>query len=329
MIVKRRARQAGVPADLLSGHSLRAGYATAAARAGIEERKIGNVTRHKNLPVLRSYIRAATAFDDVGEVLQGVRVEGAPMATRKRRTGSPCGEIAAAARTTTRRRWGPARVPRVHPDGGVVGAGGEPHRSQQRPRNRAARRMSPTGAWRGTVEPGLPSPVWQRAPDLRAAAGRALQDTAAVGLLNSALSAGRRVPWRSARKPGRRELQSSKRRTVALRARSSSNPSTQLARARSSSCCSGREGSIGRVPGRSRRVPIQRGRCARLAAAARAGVDQHARSVVALAGISTGRAGRLVPGYRLAAGGGKAPPAGFHARRANVDGLGCGAGGRR
>jgi hypothetical protein len=42
-----------VPADLLSGHSLRAGYATAAARAGVEERKIANVTRHKNPPVLR------------------------------------------------------------------------------------------------------------------------------------------------------------------------------------------------------------------------------------------------------------------------------------
>jgi site-specific recombinase XerD len=69
VIVKRRAQAAGLPQALLSGHSLRAGYATAAARAGVEERKIANVTRHKNLPVLRGYIRAATAFDDVGEVL--------------------------------------------------------------------------------------------------------------------------------------------------------------------------------------------------------------------------------------------------------------------
>ncbi len=68
LIVKRRARAAGLPPALLSGHSLRAGYATAAA-AGIEERKIANVTRHKYLPVLRAYIRATTAFDDVGEVL--------------------------------------------------------------------------------------------------------------------------------------------------------------------------------------------------------------------------------------------------------------------
>jgi integrase len=54
---------------LLSGHSLRAGYATAAARAGIEERKIANVTRHKNLPTLRGYIRHANLFDDVDRVL--------------------------------------------------------------------------------------------------------------------------------------------------------------------------------------------------------------------------------------------------------------------
>ena len=69
LIVKRRAQAAGVRPEKLSGHSLRAGYATAAAAAGVEERKIANVTRHKNLPVLRGYIRAATAFDDVGEVL--------------------------------------------------------------------------------------------------------------------------------------------------------------------------------------------------------------------------------------------------------------------
>ena len=72
LIIKRRAADAGIRAEeltTLSGHSLRAGYATAAAAAGVEERKIANVTRHRNLPVLRAYIRAATAFDDVGEVL--------------------------------------------------------------------------------------------------------------------------------------------------------------------------------------------------------------------------------------------------------------------
>ncbi len=59
---------AGLPPALLSGHSLPTGYASFAAAAGVE-RKIANVTRHRNLPVLRGYIRAATAFDDVGKVL--------------------------------------------------------------------------------------------------------------------------------------------------------------------------------------------------------------------------------------------------------------------
>jgi len=72
LIIKAAPGPPHLPAELLpklSGHSLRAGYATAAAAAEIEERKIANVTRHKNITVLRRYIRSATAFDDVGEVL--------------------------------------------------------------------------------------------------------------------------------------------------------------------------------------------------------------------------------------------------------------------
>jgi hypothetical protein len=69
LIIKRRAQAAGLPTALLSEHSLRAGYVTAAASAGVEERKIANVSRQEDLPVLSRYIRAATAFDDVGEVL--------------------------------------------------------------------------------------------------------------------------------------------------------------------------------------------------------------------------------------------------------------------
>jgi integrase len=68
LIIKRRAGDAGLPPEKLSGHSLRAGYATAAA-AGVEERKIANVTRHKNITALRGYIRRAIAYDDIGEVL--------------------------------------------------------------------------------------------------------------------------------------------------------------------------------------------------------------------------------------------------------------------
>ena len=69
LIVKRRSKAAGLAPGQLSGHTLRGGYVTAAAAAGIEELMIANVSRHKDLPVLRSYIRAATSFDDVGEVL--------------------------------------------------------------------------------------------------------------------------------------------------------------------------------------------------------------------------------------------------------------------
>jgi integrase len=69
LVLKRRAQAAGRAPEQLSGHSLRSGYITAAAAAGVEERKIQNVSRHKDIGVLRSYVRAANAFDDVGEVL--------------------------------------------------------------------------------------------------------------------------------------------------------------------------------------------------------------------------------------------------------------------
>lgn len=69
LILKRRAKAAGRAPEQLSGHSLRSGYITAAAAAGVEERKIQNVSRHKDIGVLRSYVRAANAFDDVGDVL--------------------------------------------------------------------------------------------------------------------------------------------------------------------------------------------------------------------------------------------------------------------
>jgi hypothetical protein len=40
-----------------------------AAAAGIEECKIANVTRHKNLDALRGNIGSIAAFDGVGQVL--------------------------------------------------------------------------------------------------------------------------------------------------------------------------------------------------------------------------------------------------------------------
>lgn len=62
-IVKRVADQAGLVGDY-SGHSLRAGFATAAAAAGASERSIMAQTGHKSLIIARGYIRPAQLFDD-------------------------------------------------------------------------------------------------------------------------------------------------------------------------------------------------------------------------------------------------------------------------
>jgi integrase len=61
-VVKRRAARAGLdPADL-SGHSLRAGFATEAAAQGASERAIARQTGHRNLQTLRRYIREGTLW---------------------------------------------------------------------------------------------------------------------------------------------------------------------------------------------------------------------------------------------------------------------------
>lgn len=62
LIIKRAAEGAGLDADLYSGHSLRAGFATASARAGAHERDIARVTGHRSLHVLRRYIREGQLF---------------------------------------------------------------------------------------------------------------------------------------------------------------------------------------------------------------------------------------------------------------------------
>ncbi len=61
-IVKRRAKAAGLDPAKYSGHSLRAGLATAAAAAGKSERAIMAQTGHKSIPMVRRYIRAGDLF---------------------------------------------------------------------------------------------------------------------------------------------------------------------------------------------------------------------------------------------------------------------------
>lgn len=60
-IVKRVAARAGLEGDY-SGHSLRAGFITAAAAAGASERAIMAQSRHSSVTVMRDYIRPATLW---------------------------------------------------------------------------------------------------------------------------------------------------------------------------------------------------------------------------------------------------------------------------
>ena len=61
-IIKRAATQAGLAPDGLSGHSLRAGLATAAAANGATESVIMAQTGHRSTAMVRRYIRQANLF---------------------------------------------------------------------------------------------------------------------------------------------------------------------------------------------------------------------------------------------------------------------------
>lgn len=63
LLVKQAAARAGLDPDMFSGHSLRRGFATEAARAGASEREIAKTTGHASMAVLRSYIEAGTIFE--------------------------------------------------------------------------------------------------------------------------------------------------------------------------------------------------------------------------------------------------------------------------
>lgn len=62
-IVQKLVEAIGLDATTFAGHSLRAGFATAAARAGVEERRIAKHTRHRSA-VIRIYIRDGALFRD-------------------------------------------------------------------------------------------------------------------------------------------------------------------------------------------------------------------------------------------------------------------------
>ncbi len=62
-IIQARAAAAGLDPARYAGHSLRAGFVTA-ARAGADIWKIQQVSRHKSMQVLSGYVRNARLFDD-------------------------------------------------------------------------------------------------------------------------------------------------------------------------------------------------------------------------------------------------------------------------
>jgi site-specific recombinase XerD len=63
-VVKRPALAAGLDPASYAGHSLRAGLATAAAKAGKSERAIMRQTGHKSLATMWRYVREAELFEE-------------------------------------------------------------------------------------------------------------------------------------------------------------------------------------------------------------------------------------------------------------------------
>jgi integrase len=64
LVVKRYAHRVGLDPRQFAGHSLRAGLATSAAKAGKSERAIMAQTGHRSVEMVRRYIRDASLFSD-------------------------------------------------------------------------------------------------------------------------------------------------------------------------------------------------------------------------------------------------------------------------
>jgi integrase len=75
LIVKQRARDAGVAFDVLAGHSLRVGAITQAKRNGYDEGEVAKLSRHKNMDILRAYLRPEDDFEGTAQVLRSDRHE--------------------------------------------------------------------------------------------------------------------------------------------------------------------------------------------------------------------------------------------------------------
>lgn len=63
-LVKRAATAIGLDPSQVAGHSLRSGFATAAAQAGKTEHAIAAQTGHRSLTILRGYVQHGSLFTD-------------------------------------------------------------------------------------------------------------------------------------------------------------------------------------------------------------------------------------------------------------------------
>jgi site-specific recombinase XerD len=63
-IVKAHAKRVGLDPRVFSGHSLRAGFLTSAAKRGASIFKMMDVSRHRSVDTLRGYVRDAEIFKD-------------------------------------------------------------------------------------------------------------------------------------------------------------------------------------------------------------------------------------------------------------------------
>jgi integrase len=63
-VVKAYAHRVGLNAADFSGHSLRSGFLTSAARRGASIFKMMDVSRHRSVDTLRGYVRDAELFRD-------------------------------------------------------------------------------------------------------------------------------------------------------------------------------------------------------------------------------------------------------------------------
>jgi len=62
LVVKAAAARAGLDPAVVSGHSLRSGFCTSAAAAGVSERAIMAQTGHRSVTVMRRYIREGSLY---------------------------------------------------------------------------------------------------------------------------------------------------------------------------------------------------------------------------------------------------------------------------